>query len=133
MIGVYERNEEETDTSESSESDEEGEAKPSKDKLKSVRYSKSDTQTSTTIPGPIEKGRQIPKKDNHQTREPIPGSSGAKKCGPLANEYKKPKKIISPIKCTEKTPTKPKEEMPLSKLAPRVPTPRPPTKDLHKT
>ena len=54
MIGVQERNEEETETSESSDSGEDDEGKTSKDGLKEEKYSKSDTQTSNTISGPPE-------------------------------------------------------------------------------
>ena len=149
MTGIEEKKEEESDTSESSESNEEGEVEPSEDELMKVRYSESDTPTRTPIPGLSEarlkgdpnsgpknqkKGRHISRKEKHHTREPKPGPSGARNCGPTAtttkSESKKPKRVISPIKFPDKTPTKSNEEVPLSKLAPRVLIP-PPILDLR--
>ena len=114
-----------------------------------VRYSESDTSTRTPIPGPSEdklkgvsnsgpknqkKSRHFSKKEKQQIGEPKPGPSGVRKCGPTAttteNESKKPKRFISPIKFPDKTPTKSNEEVPLSKLAPRVIIP-PPILDLR--
>ena len=149
ITGFEERKEEESDTSEFSDSNEEGEVDPSEDELMNVRYSESDTPTRTPISGPLEarlrgdpslgpknqkKGQHFSRREKH-TREPKPGPSGARKSGPTATttkgESKKPKRVISPIKFPDKTPTKSDEEVPLSKLAPRVLIP-PPILDLRK-
>ena len=132
MTGIEEKVEGESDTSESSDSNEEGEVDPSEDELTNVRYSESDTPTRTPISGPLEarlrgdpnsgpqnqkKGQHFSRREKH-TREPKPGPSGARKSGPTATttkgESKKPKRVISPIKFPDKTPTKSEEEVPLS-------------------
>ena len=114
-----------------------------------VRYSESDTSTRTPIPGPSEdklkgvsnsgpknqkKSRHFSKKEKQQIGEPKPGPSGVRKCEPTAtttkSKAKKPKKFISPIKFPDKTPTKINEEVPLSKLTPRIIKP-PPILDLR--
>ena len=145
ITGIKERREEESDTSETSDSNEEGEVE---DELTNVRYSESDTPTRTPISGPLEarlrgdsssgpknqkKGQHSSRREKH-SREPKPGPSGARKSRQTAttikSESKKPKRIISPIKFPDKTPTKSEEEVPLSKLSPRVLTP-PPKLDLR--
>ena len=149
MTGIEEKVEGENHTSESSESNEEGEVEPSEDELMNVRYSESDTPTRASKPGLSEaeakgdpnsgpknkkKGRHFSGKERQKISDPKPGPSGARKCGPTAtttkSEPKKPKRVISPIKFPDKTPTKSNEEMPLSKLAPRVLIP-PPILDLR--
>ena len=111
-----------------------------------VRYSESDTPTRSSKPDPNgdpnsvpknrnkKKGRQISGKERHKIGEPKSGPSGARKYGPTAtttkSEPKKLKRVISPIKGPDKTPNKSNEEMPLSKLAPRVLIP-PPRLDLR--
>ena len=65
--------------------------------------------------------RQLTKKEQQQSKDPKPGPSGISKCGPLAkSKAKESKKFILPIKFPEKTPIKKNEEVPLSKLTPRI-------------
>ena len=70
------------------------------------------------------KRRQLTKKDHQLIRDPKPGPSGIRGCGPPAtpmkSKTKKSKKFISPIKFPEKSPIKKNEEVPLSKLTPRI-------------
>ena len=149
MAGHEEKVEGKSDTSNSSDSNEEGEVEPSEDELINVRYSESDTSIRTPIPGPSEdelkgdsnsgpdsqtKSRQLTKKEQPQISDPKPGPSGVRKCGPTAtttqSNAKKPKKFISPIKFPDQTPIKINEEVPLSKLTPRIIKP-PPILDLR--
>ena len=112
MAGTEERVEEESDTSNSSDLNEEGEVEPSEDELMNVRYSESDTSIRT------------PKLDPSEDKlggDPKPGPSVTNKYEPPAkSKAKEPKKFISPIKFPEKTPIKKNEEVPLSKLKPRI-------------
>ena len=68
--------------------------------------------------------RQLTKKEQQLIRAPKPGPSGIRKSGPPAaptkGRAKETKKYISPIKFPEKTPVKKNEEVPLSKLTPRI-------------
>ena len=132
MAGHKERVEGESHTSNSSDSNEEGEVEPSEDELINVRYSESYTSIGTPKPGPSEdelkgdsksgpdnqmKKRQLTKEEQQLIRDPKPGPSGIRKCGPTAtptkSKAKESKKFISPIKFPEKTPTKINEEVPL--------------------
>ena len=129
--------EEESETSDSSESNEEGEVDPSEDEFTNVRFSEPETPKRTPIPGHPEDGqtsdsslgpknhkrtRHISRKDK-LPRAPKPGPPGDKESEPI-----RPKRIISPIKFPEKTPTKSVKEMPpLSRLPSRGMTPLPKT------
>ena len=146
MPGFTEKMEGKKDSSDSSETNEEGEVAPSEDELTNVRYSESDTPTRASKPDPNgdpgsvpknkikKKSRQIDGKDRHKIEGPESGPSGTRKHGPTTSttksEPKKLKRVISPIKGPDKTPNKSTEEMPLSKLAPRVLIP-PPRLDLR--
>ena len=139
MAGHEVKVEGESNSSNFSDSNEEGEVEPSEDELINVRYSESDTSIRTPKPGPSKdelkgdsnsgpdnqmKSWQLTKKEQRLIRDPKPGQSGVRKCGPTAtptkSKSKEPKKFISPIKFPEKTPIKINEEVPLSKLTPRI-------------
>ena len=77
-----------------------------------VRYSESDTLIRTPKLDPSE---------DELGGDPKPGPSGTNKCGPPAkSKAKESKKFILLIKFPEKTPIKKNEEVPLSKLTPRI-------------
>ena len=107
--------EEESETSDSSESNEEGEDDHSEDEPTNV----------SSAPKSHKRTRHISRKDKHSR------ATKASPSGDKDSEPKRPKRIISPIKFPDKTPTKSEKEMPpLSRLPSRGMTPLP-TSDLR--